>query len=155
MERSIHLRFNWSVSKGRDTYGYNICSLYVDGVRAASCNGGGYDLEGTALADWMEIFFKDALMALAGRARAAYCTSLPGVYVYTANSDKPDRLYGLFLTRKKDKDGAITESMKLDGDCGFSPMTAVLAALGYTIERIPQSRRIKNSSQYTIHKITK
>jgi hypothetical protein len=41
------LEFKWSVSKGRDTYGYDICSLYVDGKKVSSCYGinNDYDLK--------------------------------------------------------------------------------------------------------------
>ena len=35
------LTFKWTVSKGRETYGHNICTLFVDGKKIASCNGGG------------------------------------------------------------------------------------------------------------------
>ena len=48
------VRFSWGVSRARDTYGYNICTCYVDGDKVGSCNGGGYDMEGTALAPWLE-----------------------------------------------------------------------------------------------------
>jgi len=55
------LEFRWTVSKGRDTYGYNICSLWVDGVKVSSCNGGGYDMQGTAFAEWLQDNFQDRL----------------------------------------------------------------------------------------------
>lgn len=58
------LRFSWGISRGRDTYGYNICSLYVHGTRVASCNGGGYDMEGTCLGSWIARAFKDRLLKL-------------------------------------------------------------------------------------------
>lgn len=43
------LQFKWTISRGRDTYGYNICSLYVDGKKVSGCSGGGYDMMGTCL----------------------------------------------------------------------------------------------------------
>jgi hypothetical protein len=58
------LEFRWTVSRGRDTYGYNICSLYVDGRKAASCNGGGYDMQGTSLGNWIARNYADRLLAL-------------------------------------------------------------------------------------------
>ena len=58
------LEFKRTVSRGRDTYGYNICSLYVDGHKVSSCNGGGYDMQGTALGDWIARIFKDDLLKL-------------------------------------------------------------------------------------------
>lgn len=43
------LEFKWSVSRARDTFGYNICSLWIhtDAGRekVASACGGGYDMD--------------------------------------------------------------------------------------------------------------
>jgi len=58
------LEFKWTVSRGRDTDGYNICSLYVDGRKVASCNGGGYDMKGTALGNWIAKAYADRLRKL-------------------------------------------------------------------------------------------
>ena len=58
------LSFKWSVSRGRDTYGYNICSLWVDGTKVEGCNGGGYDMMGTCLGNWMEKKFQQELKTL-------------------------------------------------------------------------------------------
>ncbi len=58
------LQFKWTISRGRDTYGYNICSLYVDGKKVTSCNGGGYDMIGTCLGDWIEKEFREELKSL-------------------------------------------------------------------------------------------
>jgi hypothetical protein len=58
------LEFRWTVSRGRDSYGYNICSLYVDGRKVSSCNGGGYDMQGTALGNWIAKAYADRLLAL-------------------------------------------------------------------------------------------
>lgn len=60
----MHLKFRWTVSRRRDTYGYNICTLYVDGKKAARCNGGGYDMKGTCLGSWMARAYADRLRAL-------------------------------------------------------------------------------------------
>lgn len=55
MNRETHqtLEYVWTVSKGRETYGYNICSLYANGNKVSSCNGGGYDMQGVALASYL------------------------------------------------------------------------------------------------------
>jgi hypothetical protein len=47
------VEYKWSVSRGRNTYGYNICTAFVDGVKVGSCNGGGYDMQGAALSGWI------------------------------------------------------------------------------------------------------
>lgn len=32
-EKTYNLYFKWTISKGRNTYGYNICTLLVDGEK--------------------------------------------------------------------------------------------------------------------------
>ena len=59
-----NLTVKWTVSRGRDTYGYTICTLYVDGVKAARCNGGGYDMQGTVLGHWLAAAYPDRLRLL-------------------------------------------------------------------------------------------
>ena len=61
---SNFLEFSWGTSRGRDTYGYTICRLSVDGRTVARCNGGGYDMKGTCLADYVCKAFADRLRAL-------------------------------------------------------------------------------------------
>ena len=58
------LEFRWTVSRGRETYGYNICTLYVDGRKVARCNGGGYDMKGTCLGNWIAREYADRLLGL-------------------------------------------------------------------------------------------
>ena len=58
------LEFKWTISRGRDTYGYNICSLYVNGKKVSSCNGGGYDMSGSCIGDWMEKNFQNEMKKL-------------------------------------------------------------------------------------------
>ncbi len=58
------LTFKWTISRGQYTYGYNICSLYVNGDKVSSCNGGGYDMEGSCLGDWIQKTFPQSLKSL-------------------------------------------------------------------------------------------
>ncbi len=58
------LEFKWTVSRGRDTYGYNICTLYADGRKVSQCNGGGYDMEGTCLGNFIASHYADRLLKL-------------------------------------------------------------------------------------------
>lgn len=62
----ITLEEKWTLSKGRDTYGYNICSLWSHYGKVASCNGGGYDMQGTSLAEFLMIYFADRFPMLEG-----------------------------------------------------------------------------------------
>jgi len=62
--KTSSLEFRWTVSRARDTAGYNICTLYVDGSRVARCNGGGYDMKGTVLGDFIAKHYADRLRSL-------------------------------------------------------------------------------------------
>lgn len=62
--KTTSLEFKWSVSRGRDTYGYAICTLYANGDRVARCNGGGYDMKGTCLGSFIAKAYADRLLNL-------------------------------------------------------------------------------------------
>lgn len=64
IRKSSTLEFRWTTSRARDTYGYNVCSLFVNGDRVSRCNGGGYDMKGTALGDFIAKYFADRLCEL-------------------------------------------------------------------------------------------
>ena len=59
-----NLKYKWTTSRARDSYGYNVCTLLVDGEKVGRCNGGGYDMIGTSLAQWVETNFKNDLLKL-------------------------------------------------------------------------------------------
>ena len=61
---SIVLEEKWSVSKGRETYGYNICSLWYGKIKVASCNGGGYDMSSSSLSIFINLYFQDRLNSI-------------------------------------------------------------------------------------------
>lgn len=58
------LEFKRTASRAQDSYGYNIYSLWVDGRKAASCNGGGYDMKGKCLGSWIAATYPDRLREL-------------------------------------------------------------------------------------------
>lgn len=58
------LTIKWGTSRGRDSYGYTTCSLYENGRKIAACNGGGYDMRGTVIGDWMTNRLTPALLRL-------------------------------------------------------------------------------------------
>lgn len=59
------LTIKWGTSRGRDTYGYTTCSLRNHrGQKIAGCNGGGYDMRGTVLGNWIAYTFPNELRAL-------------------------------------------------------------------------------------------
>ena len=66
-EKTYTADFRWTISQAEATNGYTVCSLWVDGVKVSACNGGGYDMKGTALGSWLESAFADRLLALKAR----------------------------------------------------------------------------------------
>lgn len=59
------LTIRWGTSRGRDSYGYTTCSLRNHrGERVAACNGGGYDMMGTVIGNWLAATFPTELCAL-------------------------------------------------------------------------------------------
>jgi len=49
-----YLELKWSVSRGRETYGYNIATLRTQDGKRYTCNGGGYDMIGTVFGAWLQ-----------------------------------------------------------------------------------------------------
>lgn len=115
-----YLTLSWSISRGRDTYGYNICRLDDNATQKRyRCNGGGYDMTGTVLGDWLADVYQSELQALAPRAGAWY--SKAGGY-----RTNPDRLHGLYgLSINED-----TGTASIDGACGIRSVEMIAAAIG-------------------------
>lgn len=61
---SIVLEERWSISKGYETYGYNICSLWFGDIKVATCNGGGYDLQSTSISNFINLYFQNRLNSI-------------------------------------------------------------------------------------------
>jgi hypothetical protein len=63
MAANILMQFKWTKSRAEDTYGYNICSLWVNEYKVASTVGGGYDMQGVVLAKWLVKNFQKELQS--------------------------------------------------------------------------------------------
>jgi hypothetical protein len=61
---TFYLILSWSISRGRNTYGYNICRLDTPAGRYRTM-GGGYDMVGTVVADWLTAQYQERLAELA------------------------------------------------------------------------------------------
>ena len=166
------LKFKWTVSRGRDTYGYNICSLFVDGVKVAACNGGGYDMQGTSLGTWLAGAYKDRLLKLK--------TEFYGLTFHNPTFDAGKAIIGKDCQDRTlggaDKDMTVEEAEAkgitagleryqafysassklptekhveplLDGACGFSCMEAVAKEIGLKIQWNSES---KNATNYIL-----
>lgn len=127
-----HLVLSWSTSKGRDTYGYNICRLddRNNGQRFRTI-GGGYDMIGTVFGQWLQANYQKELMEISQRANTVYNQQLEWV-----TSDRSDRLYGMTY---RVIDGRVT----IDGACGLECMIRIAEAIGLEVERdyIAKGRR--------------
>ena len=117
---ATQLNISWSVSRGQDTYGYNICRLddVRTGKRYRTC-GGGYDMIGSVLGEWLEDRFQEELRALvADLPKQKY----GGTSYMQISEEINPKYYGLTIS----PDGKVC----LDGACGVSSMQQIGRALG-------------------------
>ena len=119
-----HLVLSWSVSKGRDTYGYNICRLddRNNGQRYRTI-GGGYDMIGTVFGDWLETCYQEELMQIKDQSDRFYNDR----HYLNDNSEK-NTFYGMTYNQVKNY-------VHLDGACGIESMIRIAEALGLEVER--------------------
>lgn len=117
--RITRLALSWSTSRGRDTYGYNICRLDDTSFtgKRYKCDGGGYDMVGTCLGMWAEDKKQAELATLAHR--------VADDYLDKAYKPPADKLYGL----RRLSDGTFA----IDGACGVDSVIRILEALGYEV----------------------
>ena len=132
MKNIKRLALTRSVSRGRDTYGYNICRL--DDTSTGDrfkCMGGGYDMQGTVFGEWLEACYQDRLVVLKDRANYFFKTGET-----TRANDRPDRLYGMAYIVEDDR-------ISLDGSCSLECMIRIAEAIGLEVERdyIAKGRR--------------
>ena len=122
MKNFTHLSLSWSVSRGVDTFGYNIARLDDQNTgKRYRCMGGGYDMTGTVFAQWLQDVYQSELVDLVKTTPMVDCGYQVKGYL------KNEKLYGLNVTPK----GNVT----LDGACGLSSMITVCDALGLDVER--------------------
>lgn len=128
------LVFKWTVSRGQYTYDYNICILWVNGVKEASCNGGNYDMQGTCLANYLLHNYKDRIIKL----KAQY-----------GSLDKSKGFYGLFYYKNGKRRRAYSEGAEvgLDGACGFSSIERIAKKIGLQLNFVHNS---KNETVYIL-----
>lgn len=122
------LSVKWSVSKAQDTYGYNICTVVNDdnGERF-KCLGGGYDMLGTSLANFIEKEYQAELIAKHDQAYAKYVDS--------KRLDDGTNKQGFYGMTAHIKSGECYK-VSLDGACGINSIERIIKeVLGLTLER--------------------
>jgi hypothetical protein len=123
------LTISTGTSRGHETYGYPIVRLRdSDTGKLYRCMGGGYDMVGTVLADWLTDVHQEALAPLAPQAFYRYGVSTPYV-----RSDNPDALYGMAW----DID---TDRVSIDGACGVESVRRIAEAAGVKLASLPSKR---------------
>ena len=100
-----------SISKARDTEGYNVITLWHGSNRYKAC-GGGYDMLGTVFGSWLQVNYMDMLKTLTP---------------YDRETQETDN-YGLH----KSRDG----SLYLDGACGLECMIRIAKKIGLQVQQI-------------------
>lgn len=125
MNNTIHtLTFKYTTSRGQDTYGYNICSLYIDGQKKYSTCGGGYDMKGCVLGQYIKNNFYNDIIKLDGNIGTGDSGGYYGLSYYLKTDEKLENI-------KSYQEGC---RVSLDGMCGFRSMEVILNAIGYGIE---------------------
>ena len=132
MKNIKRLALSWSVSRGRDTYGYSICRLDDTSTgERFKCMGGGYDMQGTVFGEWLAANYQPELLAL--KDRANYTLTKAGEFI---PANREDSLYGMAYLEKDNR-------ISLDGACGLECMIRIAEAIGLEVERdyIAKGRR--------------
>lgn len=66
-----NMQIKWTVSRGRETYGWNICTATIDGKKYR-CSGGGYDMLGTVVGMYIKDQYQAELLAKQSEVTALY-----------------------------------------------------------------------------------
>lgn len=132
--RVYTLEFRYTISRGRDTYGQNICSLWLNSrVKAASCTGGNFDMRGTCLGQFIREYFPEHLK----KARA------PELYGLTFWDDDARKCHKVYHPGDR---------ILVDGGCGFCAMEKILRRLGFYLGNPVKS--LTNSQTYKLSHFT-
>jgi len=122
MGKTTALSLSWSISKAEETYGYTMARLEdLSTGKKYRCVGGGYDMEGTVFADWLQDVYQKELLQIKNRARSMGFVNDKGVWE-RFNNDNNLSFYGMLYDK-------TTEKIKLDGGCGFESMVKIALAL--------------------------
>lgn len=135
----IHrLQLSWSISRGRDTYGYNICRLdaiktWPQVGRRYRCMGGGYDMIGTVFGEYLADTFQDRLKHVTP---SRLWNSESKKHIGIAES-VDGKQYG--LTHYIDDSGRFVKAV-VDGACGIETMTRLAERMGLEVQKIYSKR---------------
>ena len=120
-----HLVVKHSVSRGRDTYGYQIVALWDGNKRFATC-GGGYDMLGAVFGDWLSANYMDRLKEL-----VPYDEDLSMRMFQEKGYQPHQENYGLFCRQGH---------WCVDGACGLSTMLGLAEKIGLSVKQLSDRR---------------
>lgn len=154
------LRITYGTSRGAETYGYGVVTLYECGAKKARTSGGGYDMRGTVFADWLSAAYQDRLLVLAKKKRGVFARAVwnkamndESEYVRTDAARKVE-LYGATYYPKGSRDGiwdrkgdlkkyiAKTPHVTLDGGCGFDSIRRIAEAIGLKVRTVNGGKKL-------------
>ena len=120
--------FTYGTSRGQDSYGYNIVSLYVDGVKVAMSVGVGFDQHGDCLGRWLTKTYNNRLK------------ELPANY---GSLDNNKGFYGLCHYDGTSRTHRATKNSKtsVDGMCGVSSVSAIMREIGVETFEVKKPRK--------------
>lgn len=122
------LDLSWSISKGRETYGYNIARLDdATTKKRFKCMGGGYDMIGTCFGNWLAETYQERLLAIKEKAFRVWSAQLD------KHVDTSESLYG--MTHYSDKN-----VIDLDGGCGIQSMIKIAEAIGLEVQSVSNKK---------------
>ena len=134
------LALKHGVSRGQDTFGYNLVTLADSdtGKRFRTC-GGGYDMVGTVFGNWLQANQQAKLLTIAHDCDKAYDT-VNKRYIHRSTDQNvfgfglhSKYLYG--STCQIDDKGQVL-SVSLDGACGLDCMIAIAKHIGVQVEMV-------------------
>jgi hypothetical protein len=117
--KEYYLEVCWTVSKGRDSYGYNICTLW-DKDKPYRTNGGGYDMLGTVFGGWLKENYLEKLKTL-----VPYDEEFSMKHYQEHGFQPRQENYGLF--HRKDY-------WAVDGACGLDCMISLARKIGLKVK---------------------
>ena len=116
--KETHLIIKHSVSRAKDSDGYNVVTIW-DGNEKFRAMGGGYDMIGTCFGNWLEKNYSQRIKKL-----------IPHDKEYSLS---PNDNYGLFVK----KDGGFW----LDGACGLDCMISIAKKVGLRVKRLGDNKK--------------
>lgn len=139
-----YLDITRSISRAQDTFGYNRISIrdIETGKRFVEC-GGGYDMLGSALGQWLQHTHQELLLC---HADMSYATYNP-VFGFRTKDHQSSLLYGMTYNIKGGDNGG--RSISLDGACGLESMFLIVQHIGLELKPVKAYNRKGQSTGVT------